>query len=231
MHHPTHDEIGFDLDFDPVAAHQQLRLARLVLGNVYLLQRRALQVREDLRDDLGLLDTGDDLQPAAATVTAVDLDAKHALQPPRPVHRDVTGRRRLARGRSHAARRAGGVGRRPHRPPAGNGVRFISDDRPRQLPMTTRRCLAAGFAGLRCPDRPWPACHGSTSPASPSTSSSAASKIRGPKIRGQITIGKMCSDPCSVWASERIRQQVEVLAQRAAGVRALGRPRRDAPEK
>ena len=41
-----------------------------------LLLRRALKVREDLRDDLRLLDAGHDREPAAARGTALDLDAK-----------------------------------------------------------------------------------------------------------------------------------------------------------
>src|SRR5690606_31210814 len=51
-----------------------------------MLRRHALQVRQDLRDDLRLLDAGDDLELAAATGAALDLDAEHALQAPRPVH-------------------------------------------------------------------------------------------------------------------------------------------------
>jgi hypothetical protein len=38
------------------------------------LRRRALQVREDLRDDLRILDAGNDLELAAAAGAAVDLD-------------------------------------------------------------------------------------------------------------------------------------------------------------
>lgn len=42
-------------------------------------RRRALEVREDLRNDLGLLDARDDPERAAAALAGVDLDAEHAL--------------------------------------------------------------------------------------------------------------------------------------------------------
>jgi hypothetical protein len=53
------------------------------------LRPRTPQGREDLRDELRLLNAGDDLEPTAAARTALDLNAEHALQAPRPAHRHV----------------------------------------------------------------------------------------------------------------------------------------------
>jgi hypothetical protein len=46
------------------------------------IRRRTLKVREDLRDDLRILDAGNDPEPAAAAGAGLDLDAEHALQVP-----------------------------------------------------------------------------------------------------------------------------------------------------
>src|SRR5271167_4355955 len=62
-----------------------------------LLRRSALQVRQDLRNQLRLLDAGDDLQLPAAARAALDLDTEHSLQPSCPAHRHMPGRRRLDR--------------------------------------------------------------------------------------------------------------------------------------
>jgi hypothetical protein len=56
---------------------------------LFRLLRRALEVREDQRDDLEPLDAGDDPERAAAALAGVDLDAEHALEPLRPPHRHV----------------------------------------------------------------------------------------------------------------------------------------------
>jgi hypothetical protein len=43
-----------------------------------------LEVFENLPDDGGVLDAGEDAHPAAAAETGLDVDAKHALQAVRP---------------------------------------------------------------------------------------------------------------------------------------------------
>src|SRR5271167_5016963 len=62
-----------------------------------LLRRSALPVRQDLRNQLRLLDAGDDLQLPAAARAALDLYTEHSLQPSCPAHRHMPGRRRLDR--------------------------------------------------------------------------------------------------------------------------------------
>jgi len=52
-----------------------------------LLRRLALEVRQDPRDELGLLDAGDDPQRPAAADAGLDLDARHPLQASRTDHR------------------------------------------------------------------------------------------------------------------------------------------------
>ena len=66
----------------------------LALG---LLRHCALQVREDLRNELRLVDAGDDLELPTTAGTALDLDIEHSLQPSCPAHRHMPGRRRLDR--------------------------------------------------------------------------------------------------------------------------------------
>ncbi len=44
---------------------------------------------EDDRDNFGILDAGDDLEGPAALRAAFNVDAEHAFQALRPVHRDV----------------------------------------------------------------------------------------------------------------------------------------------
>src|ERR1700678_1078178 len=62
-----------------------------------LLRRCTLQVRQYLRNELRLLDAGDDLQLATAARAALDLYTEHSLQPSCPAHRHMPGRRRLDR--------------------------------------------------------------------------------------------------------------------------------------
>ncbi len=62
-----------------------------------LLRRCTLQARQYLRNELRLLDAGDDLQLATAARAALDLYTEHSLQPSCPAHRHMPGRRRLDR--------------------------------------------------------------------------------------------------------------------------------------
>jgi hypothetical protein len=56
-----------------------------------------LEVRQDLRDDFGLLDAGNDPELPTTAGAGVDLDAKDALQALRPAHRHVARGFRLVR--------------------------------------------------------------------------------------------------------------------------------------
>jgi hypothetical protein len=89
---------------------------QLALG---LLRRCALQVRQDLRNELRLLDAGDDLELSTTARAALDLYAEHSLQPSRPAHRHMPWRRRLGRfsARYQRLRRTPAPMRRRHRPP------------------------------------------------------------------------------------------------------------------
>src|SRR5271170_5137429 len=62
-----------------------------------LLRRCTLQVRQYLRNELRLLDAGDDLQLPAAARAALDLDTEHSLQPSCPAHPHMPRRRGLDR--------------------------------------------------------------------------------------------------------------------------------------
>ncbi len=62
-----------------------------------LLRRRALPLSQNPRDDLRLRDAGNDLELAATANAALDLDAKHALKPSRPVHHHMPRGRPLGR--------------------------------------------------------------------------------------------------------------------------------------
>jgi hypothetical protein len=67
---------------------------QLALG---LLRHAALQVRQYLRNELRLLDAGDDLELPTTARTALDLHTEHSLQPSCPTHRHMPWRRGLGR--------------------------------------------------------------------------------------------------------------------------------------
>jgi hypothetical protein len=54
-----------------------------------MIRRRVLQVRQELRDDLRLLDAGDHLELVATARADADLDIEYALAALRPTHRHV----------------------------------------------------------------------------------------------------------------------------------------------
>lgn len=50
-----------------------------------------LKMGEDVGDELGVLDAGDDLQRSAAALTGIDVDGEHAFEALHPRHRDMLG--------------------------------------------------------------------------------------------------------------------------------------------
>src|SRR5690606_7316079 len=77
---------------------------------IVLLVAALLEMGEDVGDELGVLDAGEDLEWTAAAPTGVDVDGEHAFEALHPGHRDVLGRGgRVVRGlRWSAAAAAGG---------------------------------------------------------------------------------------------------------------------------